>query len=68
MAIFTPSEIFSIALVFGTGVSGGDGVSDRLHANKENTHKMNNDKVRLKIAAPRDNRSLEYAMVVSFSY
>jgi hypothetical protein len=68
MAVVMPSETFSIALVFGIGVSGGDGVSDRLHANKESAHNMNNKKVRLKTAAPRDSRSLEYATVVSFSY
>jgi hypothetical protein len=68
MAVFTPSEIFSIAPVFGVGVAGGDGVSDCLHANKESAHNMNNAKVRLKIPAPRRNRFLGYTIVVSFSY
>jgi len=68
MAVLIPSEIFSIAPVFGVGVTGGDGVSDCLHANKENAHNMNKNKVRLTRPAPRDNRFLEYRIVVSFSY
>jgi hypothetical protein len=64
MAFFNPSENLYPAPVCGFGVAGGDGVSVRLHADKENAHNMNSNKVRLKVAMRRWNRSVECAMIV----